>query len=149
MPHTQNARRWTAASLFGASALAALVIALGLLPSRHAQTQTSGTTDDARYVTNYSAFYINQVQPGRREDTIREVIPFPKQPAFIVRTDKAYTLWLRDGNRLRSLLEIPTDEGRNAIQFLDDQATFMVISNKRVRVFTLDKTITLPPSPRR
>jgi len=153
MAIAQNMRRWAYASLIG-GAVAAASFAIGLIPSTNISGQISGsnttsTTTSSDVVVTYNGFVVGQIFPGATSDKIEDVIAFPDQPAMLVRTKKALTLWVRQQNALRSLMEIPLDEGVNRVEFLEDGSTFVVLSKQRARVFALNKNITYPDNKRR
>jgi hypothetical protein len=152
MANAQITARWGIASLVGGAAVVAFVaFGFGLVPSTNISGQISGTTPaPVQNVTiSYDGAYINQVVPGKRTDEIKDVTAFPDQPAMIVRTEEALTLWVREGTKLRSLLEIPLDSGPNRVEFLQDGSTFVVISKQRARVFALNRTVTPQETRRR
>lgn len=132
----------------GLGSMAACVAAgaLGALLIVHATgtavAQTKGRNDPApttRVV--YNARYVNQVVPTKETERIREVREFPDSPAFLVRTSTAISVWLREENGLRMLMEIKLDGSFESLVFLDDKRTFIVHTPKSARVFSLNKSL--------
>ncbi|MBI1293315.1 hypothetical protein GC173_19085 [bacterium] len=151
MAKAQLIARWGFASLVGGTvAVAVGAMIFGLLPAPNLTGQLSGNTPTSTPGTTVNVTYtgtlINQVVPGKSTDSIKDVIAFPNRPAMLVRTEEALTLWVRQDKSLKSLLEIPLDSGANRVEFLQDGSTFVVLSNKRARVFALNATITTSDS---
>jgi hypothetical protein len=131
--------RWTIAA---GSCLAVALVAMAALAPNRAVSQPEAAASDVKINVSYSSRYINQIVPNRRNEIIRDVFPVPDSPALIVRTDKAFTVWERTENGIRSLIEIPALEGTNTLKFLDDGRTFVIENKASVRLYSLDKLVT-------
>lgn len=106
-----------------------------------ATAKSSSSTTSSSNIT-YKSSYINKVVPGNSGDEIRTVYSFPGTSCFLVRTDKALTVWERRGSRLVKLREIEVKQRLEEILFLDDGRTFIVQTSKEALVYSIDMIIT-------
>lgn len=134
--------------LGSAMATVGLLVAGAFLMLRHpseAEAQTGVIEGGTNVTVNYSSAYINRIVASKRDDRIREVIPFPNAPVFLVRTGEAVTVWLREDRGLKMLQQIDLPAAFEDIQFLDDNRTFIIRTRENVRVFSLDRQIVRTP----
>lgn len=137
-------------SLYLGSAVvtAGLLVAGAFMMLKHpveAEAQSGVIEGGANVTVNYSSSYINRIVASKRDDRIREVIPFPNAPVFLVRTSEAITVWLREDKGLKMLQQIEMPAVFEDIHFLDDNRTFIIRTRENVRVFSLDREIIRTP----
>ena len=137
-------RRWLHPGSLAVGILAGVTAAFLISASvRPAVAETADTTSPAAVIT-YSAGYLNKVVATVAKDKIEEVIPFPTQPVFLARTTTNINVWERRGSSIVNILDFALDGDFKAVEFLDDNKTFIVHTKKSASVYTLDRIVTVP-----
>lgn len=108
---------------------------------RPAEAQDATDTRRTTGTVVYSASYVNQVAPADVKDPVKEVVPFPGTPVFLVRTPKVITVWERNQSGLKKLLDIQLNESFEKLHFLDDGRTFIIQTSKAASVYSINRTV--------
>lgn len=93
-------------------------------------------------VITHNARYIEGILATGAQDNIRQVHAFPESSVFLVRTRYAVTVWERRDRSVNKLLEINLDDDFEEVVFLDDDRTFIIRTEKSVKVYSVDRKIT-------
>jgi hypothetical protein len=92
--------------------------------------------------TTSTARYINQVLASGTADSIKEVYAFPTYSSiFLVRTDRAVTVWERRDDSIKSLLDIKLDGSFEKLVFLEDGSTFIIQTSRAANVYAVESDL--------
>lgn len=135
-------RRWLHPGSLAVGLVAGVVAAFALSASIRPAVAATSETDSTTVIT-YSAGLLNKVIPTKTTEKVEEVIPFPTQPVFLVRTATTVTVWERRKGALITLVDVALDSEFKSAEFLDDNKTFIIHTKKSASVYTLDRIVTV------